>query len=215
MGTFNNPALREFVAQIGNELTLAQVMIRRKPTGYELRHAADRDVAAETLRVVPLVDARRLAQYAAAGEFRPLKSAPTLLRGWRMTLSGDAELAAALDMLYPGVVADWFAARAQCPAVTGYREFTSCQSGMYRVTAILTDAQAANVIRECCAPAACLKRRLWTLNGLDPDAAQTKSIIPCLEPCAILLEAARKAFRAAQQDSDNAGSGLADDAAMH
>ncbi len=215
MSKFENPASKEFAAQIGGELTLAQVVIRRAANGYELRHAADREAAAETLRSIELVGMRKLAQYTATGEFRPLKSAPTLERGWRLSVTGIAELETGLDMLYPGAVADWFAARAQNPPVTNYRDFANRQSGMYRVTAMLTDAQAGEVIRECCAPASCLKRRLWTVAGLDLDGAQNKSIIPCLEPCAVLLEAARKAFRAAQRDTDAAASELADGATMN
>ena len=198
MTTFENPALKEIVAQIGDELTFAQVVIHRIGTGYELRYADDHGAAAETLRTVKLDDARRLAQYTHAGEFRPLKSAPTLPRGWRMALSSDAELETALNHLYPGAMADWFAARATSPPVTNYRDFTNRQSGMYRVTTMLSDAQAAEVICSCCDRNLCLKRRLWTVGGLAPDGAETKSLIPCLEPCAVLLEAARRAHRAGQ-----------------
>ena len=204
----------EFAAQIGNELLLAQVLIRRAGTGYELRHAADRDAAPNTLREIKLDETRNLAQYTATGEFRPLKSAPTLPRGWLLKLNDDAELAVALNMLYPGALADWFAARTPRPPVTSYRDYTNRQSGMYRVTAMLTDAQAGGVTREVCAPGACLKRRLWTIDGLEPDDPEKKSLIPCLEPCAVLLEAARKAFRATQKYADTGGSALADGTTM-
>jgi hypothetical protein len=40
---------------------------------------------------------------------------------------------------------------------------------------------------------------LWTVGGLSPDAPAEKSIIPCLEPCALLLEFARKAARWEQE----------------
>jgi hypothetical protein len=99
--------------------------------------------------------------------------------------------------LYPGAVADWFATQAAQPPVTSYREFTSRQTGMYRITTHLDDAAVAAVIHACCHKDFCLKRRLWTVEGAAPDAADAKSLIPCLEPCAILLEAARKAARAA------------------
>ena len=35
---------------------------------------------------------------------------------------------------------------------------------------------------------------------MGPDAAEEKSLIPCLEPCAILLEFARKALRLEQEE---------------
>ncbi|HXG47426.1 MAG TPA: hypothetical protein VNO52_07375, partial [Methylomirabilota bacterium] len=84
------------------------------------------------------------------------------------------------------------------PPVTHYREFTSRQTGMYRVTQMLTDDQAARVIRVGCRARFCLKRRLWTVPGLEPDLPEDKSIVPCLEPCAVLLEFARKAARIEQ-----------------
>ena len=200
MTVIENPAAKAFVVQIGDELVLAQVLIRRAGSGYELRHVEDRVAAPESLRVMKLNEARALAQFTKAGEFRPLKAAPSLQRGWRMQAANDAELELALSQLYPGAVADWFAARAGDPPVTHYREFTNRQSGMYRITTMLNDAEAARVISAGCAKERCLKRRLWTVAGLEPDGAGEKSVIPCLEPCAVLMELARKAVRAGQRE---------------
>ena len=196
-----NPALKKFVALIGDELILAQVLIRRRQEGFELRHVADRDVAEASLRLVTLSEARTLSQFTASGEFRPLKSAPTLARGWRMVAVDDTVLDAALSRLYPGAVADWFAAQSADPPVTHYREYVNRQSGMYRITTMLTDAQVADVARAVCDARCCLKRRLWTVPGLQADAAAEKSIIACLEPGAVLMEAARKAVRADQEEN--------------
>ncbi len=188
-----NPAWEAFVARLGDELVLAQVLIARREQGYELRHVADRSAPAEQLRLLPVAELRLLAQVTAAGAFRPLKSAPNLQTGWRALPANDAALEAALNHLYPGAVADWFAAQAERPPVTNFREFTARQTGMYRITAKLSEAQAARVICAVCHRNMCLKRRLWTVEGLPPDAAAEKSIIPCLEPCAVLLESARQA----------------------
>jgi hypothetical protein len=197
---FTNPALRAFLAQLGQELLFAQVVIGRTRRGYELRHETDRHSARQLLRLTPVAALRELAQRTAAGAFRPLKSAPNLVSGWRAVAANDDELETALQALYPGAVADWFAARTQPPPVTHYREFTERQTGMYRVTTLLTDEQAAQVTRACCHRRFCLKRRLWTTGGLEPDAAEEKSLIPCLEPCALLLEFARKALRLEQEN---------------
>jgi hypothetical protein len=194
-----NPALEKFVAHLGRELLLAQVLIRRLDSGYELRHEADRTTAPEALRLVPVADLRALAQFTARGAFRPLKSTPNLAAGWRAVAASDLALHEAIEHLYPGAIADWFAAEKQ-PSVTHYREFTERQTGMYRITTMLNDEQAAQMIRACCDARFCLKRRLWTVAGLDADAVGTKSLVPCLEPCAILLEFARKAMRLEQED---------------
>jgi hypothetical protein len=202
MKAVENAAWEAFIAQLGDQQLLAQVLVRRQERGFELRHAADHSVAAETLRQVKLEDLRSLARFTDTGAFRPLKSAPNLSCGWRATAANHAELEAALNQLYPGAIADWFAARVEPPPVTGYREFTERQTGMYRITTLLNDEQAGQVARACCAARFCLKRRLWTVAGLEPDPAEAKSQIPCLEPCAVLLEFARKAVRLEQEKQE-------------
>jgi hypothetical protein len=105
-----------------------------------------------------------------------------------------------LDHIYPGGVADWYAANhRQAPAIS-YRDFTNRQTGMYRITAMLNDAQVGRVVRAGCHERFCLKQRRWAAPELPLDSAVTKSALPCLEPCAILLEFARKAMRLEQQD---------------
>jgi hypothetical protein len=175
---------------------------------FELRHVEDR--AAESLRDVELNDLRAIAQFTTANQFRPLKSAPTLQRGWRCVAHGASELDAALQRLYPGAVADWFAARSPHPPVTNYREFTARQTGMYRITSMLTDEQAGTITRACCHKRFCLKQRLWTVEGLVADAAAEKSLVPCLEPCAVLLEFARQAMRIEQEERSEVRLALSD-----
>ena len=200
MVPFNNPALETFVTCLIGELVFAQVLICRTAEGFELRHVADRAADAAGLRLLAVNELRALAQTTRAGAFRPLKAAPNLPSGWRVCARNATELETALNQLYPGALADWFAAQNPAPPVTHYREFTNRQSGMYRITALLPDAQAAQVIRAGCAKEFCLKRRWWTVDGLPVDAATEKSLIPCLEPCAVLLEFARKAMRIEQEE---------------
>jgi len=197
-----NPALKAFIAQLGDELLFAQIIIRRAGRGYELRHEADHQRASEELPLTPVSELRALALHTTAGAFRPLKSAPNLRSGWRVAAASEEELEAALQHLYPGALADWFAAQSRPAPVTHYREFTNRQTGMYRVTTMLTDEQAAQMTRACCNRRFCLKQRLWTVGQLPPDTASEKSLIPCLEPCAILLEFARKALRLEQEQEN-------------
>jgi hypothetical protein len=195
-----NPAIEKLLATFTTELVFAEVFIRRTGERFELRHLADRELSSEQLRGVPLPDLRALAQKTAAGQFRPLKSAPNLQRGWRSVVSGAVEIEMALSHLYPGAVADWFATETGPPPITDFRAFIERQTGMYRVTTKLSDAAVADVIRACCAKQFCLKRRLWTVADLETDASDAKSIIPCLEPCAVLLEFARMAVRLEQAE---------------
>jgi hypothetical protein len=194
-----NPALEQFITLIGSELTLAQVLISRAETGFELRHVADRARGRELLKPVPLPGLRELALFNECGAFRPLRSAPDLQSGWRTEIKNVSDLGLALNRLYPGAIADWYALRKGAP-VTDYREFTGRQSGMYRVTQLLSDEQAGAAIRACCHRQFCLKQRFWTVKGLDRDRAECKSLIPCLEPCAVMLEFARTAIRIEQAE---------------
>ena len=211
MTEFHNPALKAFLAAMGAELVLAQVLIRKQENGFELRHVDDREKSAETLRQASESELRAISQFTANGAFRPLKSASNLQTGWRFVVANEIKLEFALNTLYPNAVADWFAVQSGKPPITHYREFTRRQTGMYRITAMLTDAQAVPVIRACCHKNFCLKRRLWTAEGLAPDAPESKSLIPCLEPCAVLLEFARKAMRLEQEKEREITSSLGAD----
>ncbi|MGD1084935.1 MAG: DR2241 family protein [Verrucomicrobiota bacterium] len=193
------PDVAALAAAIQTELLFGQVLVRRTAAGFELRHVADRQSDPAGLSLLGEQEIRPLAQHTASGAFRPLRSAPDLRSGWRIMAAGDCALGAAIERLYPGAVADWFAARAGSPPITSYRQFTARQTGMYRITTHLDDAAAGAMIRKCCDAENCLKRRLWTVEGLAPDEAAEKSVIPCLEPCGILLECARKTARREQQ----------------
>ena len=208
MSALANPAWETFCALLRDELVWAQIIIRHSQSSYQLRHVADRSRPAQDLRAVPVSEVRQLAQFTGAGAFRPLKSAPNLPGGWRIEVPDARELELVLNQLYPGSIPDWYAAQSANLPVTNYRDFTDRQTGMYRITAKLNDTQAAQVIRACCDESVCLKRRFWSVNGLEPDAPGIKSAIPCLEPCAILLELARKAVRLEQEEKLNLPVGI-------
>ena len=199
----DNPWLAEFVNARWNEVVIAQVVVKRTPGGFELRHVADERAEVGTLKAIRPNDARKIANFNSAGEYRPLKSTPDLPRGWLVRANSAEELEEALNHFYPNALADRFALNQNPPPITGYREFTARQTGMYRITTFLSDADLARVIENLCTTK-CLKQRLWTSGEIPTDAPEKKSAIPCLEPCAILLEAARKEVRALQESGRNA-----------
>lgn len=200
----SSPALAALLRELATHASWAFAQVRLTPdgTGCELRHVDDADQPAESLATRDVDALAELAQSTATGAFRPIKTAPNLRRGWRCVTSSPADLAEALEALYPGAVADWWAATHATPPVQHYREFTARQTGMYRSTQLLTDAEAAAVTRACCDARSCLRRRLWTVPGLSPDGPDAgKSVIPCLEPCPLMLEFARRGRRMAQAES--------------
>jgi 4Fe-4S binding protein/cobalt chelatase family protein len=193
-----NPDMSAFLASFNTEMVFGQVVVMRLERGFEVRHESDRGAATVNLTTLNGTELRDWAQTAAGGAFRPLRSAPNLRPGWRALAADGESLELLLHYVYPGAVADWFAAQDSQPPITSYRQFTSRQSGMYRITTMLDNAIAGAAIRACCHVDFCLKRRLWSVEGLEPDAGQCKSDIPCLEPCALLLEFARKVARLEQ-----------------
>lgn len=195
-----NPALQAFEESIGLGMVWGQVWIERVENGFLLRHVADRAVNREQLGKVSPKELRSIAMFTASGAFRPLRSSPDLISGWVIFCANSGELWQGVQELYPGSVPDWFAAQGGQPPVTDYREFTNRQTGMYRITQLLTDQQATEVTRAACHERFCLKRRLWTVGGAKRDDRSRKSEIPCLEPCAVLLELARKAARIEQEE---------------
>jgi len=195
-----NPAIAALVGKIESELVFGQLLIRRSGAAFDLRHADDRDTSESKMLRLTREELRRWTQRTEADAYRPLKSSPTLAPGWTFHCADVESLDDALQIVYPGSVPDWYAALSEVPPVTEYREFTNRQSGMYRITQLLSDSQAASVIQATCDSKFCLKRRLWSIQGLPPDSPEAKSIIPCLEPCAVLLEFARKAMRIEQEE---------------
>jgi hypothetical protein len=200
MGKLINPALVRFLDAMGDGMVVAQVhLARQTPEGFVLRHVADAREETGELKDVAVGALRELVQKNAEGGFRPLSASPDLPRGWRCTARSAEELEQALESVYPGFLADWHAVREGTAVPTDYYPFTQRQSGMYRLTAKATPEQAGAIVQACCAPRFCLKQRLWTVPDLAPDRQEDKSLIPCLEPCALLLEFARKRMRISQE----------------
>ncbi|MEI8259547.1 MAG: DR2241 family protein [Deltaproteobacteria bacterium] len=193
-----DPAPEIFFGQLTDRFVFVEVVFLRRGDAFVLRHVADTDAEAGSLTVIDVSDLRALAQTTCDGAFRPNKAAPNLRRGWQSEVSDPARLEAALRHLYPGGLADWAAARPGSPPVTHYRETAARQTGLYRITQILPDALAAKATRACCDAGSCLRRRLWTAPGAEADPEAAKSVLPCLEPCALLLDLARRAMKLEQ-----------------
>jgi hypothetical protein len=200
--TFVSPAIQAFAQEIerAGEMVFCQVIISKtvNPSLFILRHSNNRNNAEASLNIVPIPELRKLVQFDAKGRFRPLKSAPDLQEGWAFRTGSLLELERALQIVYPGALADWFRLRREEVRPTSYREFTARQTGMYRITTFLEEQSAAQAIAACCHERFCWKRRLWTAGDSPIDPPERKSLIPCLEPCAVMLEFARKAVRIGQ-----------------
>ena len=187
---------------------------------YELRHEADRNTDPAALDTYTDSDAaQELARFDDEGEYRPLKSAPTLVRGWRLTGLDSRGLTRAISSFYPASVPNWYREREGYLDVTHYAETAARQTGMYDPVDELSGRALDRAVRACCTDDVCLKRRVWEAgedgdagdagdavgntdgSGREIDAPPGDGAFPCREPCSLFVAAARE-FVLAERDGD-------------
>ena len=184
-----------------------------KEDGFTLRHRDDANRSD-----LPLLDraesAAELARFDDAGNYRPLKTAPTLRHGWKLRLANLPDLRLALDLFYPGRLAAFFSFENNQLVTTPLRETLERQTGMYRVAAQIREDQANELVGQFCrSEGGCLRTILWRrdLAGtvpstrlppekFDPRHDQTggdQAVVPllCQEACNLLVAEARKAVQ--------------------
>lgn len=182
-------------------------------TGYLLSHRDDvqQSLAApeqfETF--VRPEDARTIALWDTHGEYRPLKTAPTLRRGWLLRLPDAAALREALDYFYPAMAGTWLHVQRGDGVPVPLRETLERQTGMYRFARRITDDDACAIAaRLCRSETGCLKKILWKISenadlaglpaakfdpGAAPDGlADGRIPMPCTEACTFIVSEARR-----------------------
>lgn len=184
---------------------IGQVAIRPAALGWELRNVADTDRSDLTPYDAPGA-ARHIANLDEQGTFRPLKTAPDLIRGWRLVLTDAGTVREALDYLYPAMAGVWLSHLDGTLRPVTLRETLARQTGMYRITQKISDADARTTIDRFCA--GCLKQRLWEISGPNPTPPQISSqSIPllCHEACNLLVAEIRKVVKAPSQTTATPG----------
>jgi sirohydrochlorin cobaltochelatase len=204
---------RAFEAALTDRCCIGQILVRKTSGGCTLCHREDE--CRDDLEVFrDAEDASAIARFDDAGNYRPLKTAPNLRRGWRLELLDPAELRRALDYFYPGRLATFSAWKKNRLATTPLRETLDRQSGMYRIAAKIADDQLDDVVANFCrSDRGCLRTILWKRDqrgGLaspklppakfDPGQDQTgrdEEAIPllCQEACGLLVNECRKAVK--------------------
>lgn len=170
-----------------------QVLIRPETSGgYRLCHVGDEGAKGLQLHPNPRA-AREIAKLTEEGEYRPLKSAPNLRRGWLLLAADTGELVVALNSLYPAAVVHWYLYREGRLDVTSYRENAARQSGIYKRVQRLTDEGVQNAAKACCEDAVCLKKTLWDVDEDTPlEMERGTGEILCPEPCSVFVSFARR-----------------------
>lgn len=193
------------------------VLTRGAGGGFDLRHRDDGE-RGDLIQHTEVVAAVEIARFDAAGKYRPLKTAPSLRRGWQLVLSSPADVRLALDYFYPGRIAAFLAHERGALRVTPLRETLARQTGMYRVAMRISDAEANELVGGLCrSEGGCLRTILWRRDAagapastllpaakFDPGYDQTghgESTLPllCQEACNLLVAAARSVAKSATQ----------------
>jgi len=139
-----------------------QILVtKREGAGFVLSHRDDASLN-KLQRYRDAENAIEIAKYDDAGNYRPLKTAPNLRRGWRLELATIEELRRALDYFYPGRLAVFAAWKSDYLKTTALRETLDRQSGMYRVAAKISDPQINDLVADFCrSDSGCLRTILW------------------------------------------------------
>ena len=201
---------RALAAALTGDCYFGQVLIRKVgESGFVLRHRDDQ--GRDGLR--PLQnpeDAIEISKFDDVGNYRPLKTAPNLGRGWQLTVSDLSDLRSALDYFYPGRLALVIAEKENRLETTSLRKTLDRQSGMYRIAANISDEQINDLVGDFCrSDGGCLRTILWKRDerGIVPStklppekfelAYDLAAEIPllCQEACNLLVAAARKVVK--------------------
>lgn len=188
---------------------IGQLEISRSGDGFLVCH---RDDAARNDLIHCDIDAAsEVAKFDDAGNYRPLKTAPTLRHGWKIVTRNAKDVSQAVEAIYPGRLAILRSFDSGKLETTSLRDTLNRQSGMYRVAAKISDRQMDEVVGNICrSDGGCLRTILWRrdadgtipsinlpLEKSDPAVDQTgrgETCIPllCQEACNLLVAACRQ-----------------------
>ena len=156
-------SIEEIVDGVAALFFFGQILVtKREGTGFVLAHRDDASLH-QLQRHRDAENAIEIAKYDDAGNYRPLKTAPNLRRGWRLELATVEELRRALDCFYPGRLALFAAWKSGHLKTTPLRETLNRQSGLYRVAAKISDQQINELVADFCrSDSGCLRTILWS-----------------------------------------------------
>jgi sirohydrochlorin cobaltochelatase len=200
---------------------IGQLEIKRLEGGFLLSHRDD--AGRSDLGEHEIDDAFEIAKFDDAGNYRPLKTAPTLRHGWKILARDLLQVEKVMDAIYPGRIAVLHAFNSGQLTTTSLRETLNRQSGMYRIAAKISDEQIDGLVGNFCrSDRGCLRTILWKrdtteqipslklpsekfdpavdqyLNAKRPRSATaaTESIpLLCQEACNLLVAACRDAVK--------------------
>lgn len=185
------------------ELRFGELYLTRDTNGvFAARHRNDRMKEEGLTSLDDCCDLRELAKFDSAGEYRPLKTAPTLRDGWITKTNDAVEFLARLDSIYPAVFATWISYDKGELDPVPLRETLGRQTGMYKFAGSITDQMANEIMRSTCGKG-CLRLIAWPIDDSCPvsrlKAAKITLPVICTEACTFAVSEARRLAKEAYE----------------
>jgi sirohydrochlorin cobaltochelatase len=200
---------------------IGQLEIVPSDGGFVLCHRDD--VGRNDLTHYEIDDDFEIAKFDEAGNYRPLKTAPNLRRGWKIFARDLLQVEQVIDAIYPGRLAVLHAFKSGQLTTTSLRETLNRQSGMYRIARKISEQEIDALVGNFCrSDGGCLRTILWKRDASGkmpssklppekfdprvdqylspkkprPTIAATESIpLLCQEACNLLVAACRDAVK--------------------
>jgi hypothetical protein len=191
-------ALASGMAREWGELVVSVALAEDGYRRYDVQHEEDADVPVGSLtEYLDPGDAREIATFDERDRYRPLKAAPTLRSGWVFPALTHGEVLTVVDYLYPATIANWYRAQTNSLDVDHWERAMARQSGIYGVIETWNRGDGHEhvewVANACCDDSQCLKRREWEYDAdTELDADPGDGVMPCREPCSVVVSAARR-----------------------
>lgn len=180
-----------------------EILLSRSPVSnhFLATHRKDGDCHHDMLeRLTTVQEVRDLAKFDEHGEYRPLKTAPSLKSGWLIEESDIESFYLKIDAIYPAGFAGTVKYLEKAVDPVPLRRTLDRQTGMYQFAKNITDTQANQIMRDTCAKG-CLRKIAWPLDEQCavshlPEPGRKIPII-CLEACTFAVSEARRLAREA------------------
>lgn len=134
---------------------------------------------------------RELVSRDVAGRYRPLAGARSLPSGLQAECHSTSEMAMIIDAIYPLAPAHVEQWRDRSLRIVALAEVLSRQTARYAVANDLTPDGRTAAAESLCG--CCVKQPLWNRPADPPPADAPVQVVPCPEPCSVLVSLCREA----------------------
>jgi sirohydrochlorin cobaltochelatase len=188
--------LIQLMAQSAAPWRLGEIVIRpTNENSYHVLHRDDLETDPASLRILPSPeDLRELIRVGREGNFRPLRAAPNLRRGWLLHAPSLYSLQLALDYIYPAALANWTLWRQSALHSTPWPETAERQTGRFRIVREIGDDALQELIATICQPG-CMKQKLWSPAMQAVDAPLNQVPLFCPEACNYFVSRVREKLK--------------------